>query len=163
MGANITIAQEIKDEAKRLYFNHWTPKEISDFLQQEYETVRKWVTRYGWAKERKKIEDEEKSDVINRRSHQMNRVMRDGLEVIAEAIEGAKKGGVTMEDAERISKMIGNIDKVYRLQTGKPTEIKEERKITSDVATKQELLKAMSEDPFIEADFKDVTPSSQEG
>lgn len=163
MAANIVIPEEIREEAKRLYFKYWTPREISNFMEQNYQTVKKWITRYGWYKEREQIETEALQELANRRSHQMNSVMTDGLEVISNAISQAKRGGATMEDAERISKMIGNIDKVYRLQSGKPTEIKEERKVTSTIklSTKDELLQAIKDDPFIEANFKDVTPEPE--
>lgn len=159
MGSNITIATEIKDEAKALYFKYWSPREIATFLQQNYETVRKWVTRYDWYKEREQQVNDEVTELANRRANQMNRVMTDGLETIAQAVQKTKEGGVTMEDAERISKMLANIDKLYRLQTGKPTEIKEERKytVTKEIQSKEDMIKAIQEDPFIEANFKDVS------
>lgn len=159
MGSNAIIPVKIREEAKNLYFKYWSTKEIADFLQQNYETVRKWVTRYDWYKEREAQVNEEVTELANRRSHQMNRVMTDGLETIAQAVQKSKEGGVTMEDAERISKMLANIDKLYRLQTGKPTEIKEERKYTvnKDIQSKEDMIKAIQEDPFIEANFKDVT------
>jgi len=158
---NSIIPIKVKEEAKRLYFNYWSPREISDFLQQNYETVRKWVTRYDWYKEREATIKDELSDLANRRAHQMNKVMTDGLDAMIEAVANAKKGATTIDDAEKISKMIANIDKLYRLQTGKPTEIKEERKYTSvehkALGTKESLLKALKDDPFMDVEYEDVT------
>jgi len=159
MGSNAIIPVKIKEEAKALYFKYWTPREIATFLQQNYETVRKWVTRYDWHKEREAQTLTEVQNNVMRRSNQMNRVMTDGLETIAQFVEQTKQGHVTGEDAERISKMLANIDKLYRLQTGKPTEIKEERKYTvnTEIKSKEDMIKAITEDPFIEANFKDVS------
>jgi len=66
---NSIIPIKVKEEAKRLYFNYWSPREISDFLQQNYETVRKWITRYDWNKEREATIKDELSDLANRRAH----------------------------------------------------------------------------------------------
>ena len=161
--SNLTIPDKVKKEAKRLYFNHWGAKEISEWLDVNYETVRKWIARYKWVSERNDIVKTEVQELAQRRSHQINTVMRDGFDAIIDSVKQAKAKGVSIEEAEKISKMLSNVDKLYRLQIGKPTEIREERsiKVEHHMGTKENIMKALQDDPFIETDFKDVNETKK--
>lgn len=158
------IKQETRDEAKSLYFKHWGTHEISEYLQVKYETLRQWIKRYDWKTERDALISSEIDNILKRRSNQINRVMTDGLESIAKTLNDVKSTNkvLTIDQAAKVANLLGNIDKLYRLQTGKPTEIKEERKLSmsKDISTKDDLMKVIEEDPFIDVEFKDVGPKS---
>lgn len=162
-GSELAISEKKREEAKRLYFNHWGAREISDWLKVKYATVRKWITRYDWAKERAAIEVTEIQEIAQRRTSQINNITKDGFDAVMDTIKRTKLKGATLEEAAKIAKMLGEIDKLYRLQTGQATEIKEERKITTEVkmGTKDDIKRAIAADPFIEVEFKDVSKEEE--
>lgn len=146
-GVITPIDQKIRDEAQSLYMKFWGPAEIARHLGQNYQTVKKWVTRYGWYEEREGIALELTEDLAKRRSHQINKIMKDSFEGIADTVSRFRDKGMSIKEATEVAKMLGDLDKIVRLAEGKATEIREERSIETQVHF-QKVIDVLRSDPF---------------
>lgn len=94
--------------------------------------VRKWayeeknVSGQNWSVERDALVDKWVSDIHKPNLKRMEKIAGHALRVLEKNISrmDMREGNVSLRDMERLTKMLGDIDKIIRLEQGRPTDIR---------------------------------------
>lgn len=162
----ITQHEGQKLKARELYLRYRTPKQIAKELDIPEMKVNNWI--YGsrdssenWKRERDELAKEVISETLDRysvrRKQYLPQILETSLALVLNAVQTRAKdmdaSPVTLKEAEVISNLITNLDKLNRLDAGEATDIIQEKKATITI---EDLKKAVEKDYFLE-----VTPTGE--
>lgn len=156
-GGNLEpIDQNKRDEAQRLYMNGYTYNEINELTGVKPNTLAVWASRGNWAELKDKYALQAATDSMRRRSIQIDQIMKTSFDGIIKLAEDLKKDGMSVDDALKMAKVMAELNKIARLDAGKPTDLRSEHRISekreSAPPSKQEIIEILKDDPFHESD-----------
>lgn len=151
---------------KQMYFLGFSIEDIYHALNTNVETVRFYVFGFdgsgtdprSWYFQKKEVDKtglmpyiKNKVDALEKTTSMAYGLLTKALGNVADRVED---GGhqFTVDEVKKLADVVGALDKITRLETGKPTDINETLHITLKEA--QEILRR---DPFLMAEFEDVT------
>lgn len=151
-----------KARAKFLYMQHWALPAIADDTGLSVRTISSWVDgkggREGWRKEREKAfatlitdaRDRSRNDVVEIVTLG-TKILKTSLKRQLDHLEGGEKRMLETKELMDLSAIITNLDKLQRLDAGKPTEI-QEHNVGYHPISIEDLRKAVDGDPFLDLD-----------
>lgn len=103
----------------------------------------------GWYSEREKLQGEILETVVKANEKSLNRIVDMGTSIIIKTLENLhmKTEAVTVREAKEVGDIVKNIDKIMKLNDGKPTDIKKSVRITQD-KLKSKLDRLAEVDPY---------------
>lgn len=142
---------ELRSRAKDLYFSYTPFNDIAKDLGVSAATVSDWRKREGWDIEREGIERGILEDAFGARRMSLSRItklsvdqLERGLKHFADRIEPP-----TLSELEKLSVIVGNLDKILRLDTNRPTD---NVAVASTIThTVEEVRDRLSADPVLAA------------
>ena len=146
------LSEEKQLEAKSMYMNLYSVTEIAD----KYNVPRTSLTHYinkSWKVER----EMQKADLFAHwsdvKKSQFTRISNAAVDIISKTIESMARrpDGVPANELKAVTALIESLDKITRLDEGKPTEITEEKPFSIE-----EVKKKLRLDPFSGADVEEV-------
>ena len=151
---------ETKEKAKAMFLSLCSPDEIAKKLQVEITTVRKWIASAEWQKQQAKVVKSFVGPLLTRRVDELENIRGLGLAVASRYLAQVwrDKPSLSVKDVEHIIEMVMKVDKLIKLEEGKPTDIV---KNISMKEAKERMRKVLKEDPFEE--FKDVVEVDKDG
>jgi hypothetical protein len=113
--------------SKELYFQFIHPKEIVRLTGVPMNALKTWIFD-SWKNERDEIIDSDLSRVkstVKSYSLKLNQICRDSLDILADNIRYLKheEAKLSLDEMRTLSAILGDIDKLARLEDGKPTSI----------------------------------------
>lgn len=115
---------ELQTRAKELYFSYTPFKDIAREMGVSNATLAEWRKKAGWDIEREGIERGIIEDAFGARRMSLSRItkltvdqLERGLRHVSERIEPP-----SITELEKLSVIVGNLDKILRLDMGKATE-----------------------------------------
>lgn len=152
--------QQIK-QAKDLYFAYTPLKQICVTTGFKYESLKHYISTY-WKEERELA----KHDIIDSFTESKRAVIlsisKHGLELLDRGLTDLLKSGRPLKTYEisQIATLVTELDKIIKLDDGRPTEILAELKPASFI----EIKKLLQKDPFLSLEIEDAkicdSPSS---
>ena len=132
------------DEAKSLYMEFKTPREISAKTGIKYRTV--IYHAKNWKKDRDLFRYELLKEISENKKAILSSLTSNSLECVDRAIATLKRreNPPTITEARMLTNIIAEIDKILRLDEGNPTDIIAEHKPTTII----ELREKLKSDPF---------------
>lgn len=143
------------DMAKKMFMAYKSRKEICEATGIAVNTFPDYAKK--WIPERDLLKSEMFSALADSKKRFFVDLAQNGLELLVRSIKDLNRSGETLAPRElkEIAAIITEIDKIIRLDDGKPTEIVESLK----PATRESIIELLKTDPFNEiedAEFKDV-------
>lgn len=134
--------------AKNLYMAYKTRREISEASGINFNTLPGYIEK--WAVERELNKKELFSSLADAKKRHFVDLANNGLEVLVRGIKELNRSGepLSPRDLKEVAAVIEVIDKIIRLDDGKPTEITENIK----PATRESIIELLKADPFGELD-----------
>lgn len=115
---------ELQDKAKELYFDHKNLVTISKELQVSTVTLSKWREEHSWDVLREEADKALVDEAFATKRKTLSKIagitttqIERGLKAISDRFEPP-----TLKEVEMLSNILGNLDKIARLDAGKPTE-----------------------------------------
>jgi hypothetical protein len=115
---------ELRKRGRELYLTYVPFNDIAKELCVSASTLSDWRKSAGWEIERDGIERGILEDAFGARRMTVSRIVKTttdvlerGLQAIANRVEP-----ITLAEAERLSVILGNLDKILRLDTNRPTD-----------------------------------------
>jgi hypothetical protein len=120
---NAALADQ-QAKAKELYFQYSSLHEISKQLSVSIAQLSRWRKEGGWLIERESLERGIIEDGFSRRKLTVARIMNVTTEQLERALKfiSERQAPPTLPEAEKLSMILSNLDKIGRLDTGKATE-----------------------------------------
>ena len=152
-GGNLApVSQTIKKAVRSAYMDGRNPVEIEKETGISANTIYAWIRREGWKDERMalKLQNEADGQVI--RSKQTNHIIHQGYEILMDLVDSYKKTPPTLDEGLKLLKLMEGTNKIYRINEGRPTEMKGEHRIVEnrDVSSESEVRDVINADPFTE-------------
>ena len=148
---------DLKAEAKRLYLQYLSPRQISARLDVPEKTVDSWTRSEdpSWPKQRIALAAQKS---VENRAFRIDAVQRLYQVVIPAAhnavVARLEKGPLTLQEARLCVSMVQDLDKAFRLDIGDPTEIVDNKyqldPTKLKAATIKDLKEAIEKDDFID-------------
>lgn len=151
-----TRSDVLRPYALKMYCDYYPQSFIGRSLGLGVSTVRGWKQAENWDEKRSAVERHFAGAIAMSRLKQTMTITCDAIDIIGKVLAKTKKDpDLGIRDAEAVSRILSNLDKIVRLSTGAPTEITESRDGTTLRLPRnaQELAEILKGDPFI-----DVTP-----
>lgn len=146
------LTDPVKLQAKDLYLSHASKSEISRALGVSTKTVAKWIKDGEWATER---EDEDRGIIESAfaaRKLTVAKLARTTADQLVRAVDHlvARKEPPNLQEAEKLSLILSNLDRIGRLDAGTATDniavIQQVKMTIEDVRAE------IAKDPFREID-----------
>lgn len=155
MTSKTKISEEKLEEAKRMYMEYKPIKVIAEQLGVPRTTVQYHANQY-WETERELAKNELFRQFTSLKKATLTKLSEASLKIMTRALENAASSDEppTLREAQQTSLILEAIDKILRLDDGKPTDITESKPVTTI-----ELKKRLSADPFaeiIDAEVKEL-------
>lgn len=119
-----TELETLRTRGKELYFSYVPHNDIAKELGVSAATIADWRRKEGWDIEREGIERGILEDSfgarrmsLSRITHMTTTLLERGLKHFSDRIDPP-----TLAEAEKLSIIIGNLDKILRLDTNRPTD-----------------------------------------
>lgn len=159
------IPKKDLERIKQMYFLGFSLEEITHQFPVSVKTLRFYVFGVSddgtdplcWYKQKKEVDKtgvmpyiRGKVDALEKATGMAYRLLTRGLEGVAERVDSGDYQ-FTVDEVKKLSDVVANLDKLVRLETGKPTDINEVVNISLKEA--REILR---NDPFIMAEYKEV-------
>ena len=143
-----------KDEAKALYFQYKTGKEIGEALGVNPITVYRWSEE--WKEEREAVKDGLIEDIQAKNHHIISDIFNFSLPMIRDSIIARVNEGKPLKVFEMnvLTDILTKFDKLLRLEAGKPTDITQVKPISI-----HDLKEALEKDKFVEVESKVLNES----
>lgn len=140
------------NEARRLYMSYKTRKEIVDATGININTLASYIDK--WRPERELAKSEMFSALADSKKRFFVDLANNGLEILVRSLREMNRDGAVLEPKQlrEISSIIGEIDKIIRLDDGNPTEITESLK----PATRADIIQLLKSDPFQEIEEAEI-------
>lgn len=156
----------LRPVARRLYLQFYPYAYISRLIGVSAATVGQWSQKDDWEACRKEAEKEFYETVLQQRMMQITRMGRTAIDLVQRSLDGYYHSQDTrplgLKEAETISRIFSNLDKVFRLTTNQPTQIVENRDGGRKIPrTADELKEALRADPFIETTSTKPDPKEE--
>lgn len=115
---------ELRTRAKELYFSYMPFNDIAKELGVSAATVADWRKKEGWDVERDGIERGIIEDAFGARRMTLSRITKMTTELLEKSLKrlSDRTEPPTLAEAEKLSVIIGNLDKILRLDMGKATD-----------------------------------------
>jgi hypothetical protein len=119
-----TELAELRTRAKELYFTYVPHNDIAKELGVSAATVADWRKKEGWDIEREGIERGILEDSFGARRMSLSRITKMTTELLEKGLKhfSDRVDPPTLAEAEKLSIIIGNLDKILRLDMGKATD-----------------------------------------
>lgn len=162
-----TITPEQKAKARAMYFEHYSEAQISQAMNLKEATVRNWIhggkhtdVDKTWRWQREKRERELAETLVVDNSYHIRKLYRVSLPLIVDTVtirakkaatkdkDGKFPDALSMKEAKELTEIITSLDKLFRLDNGRPTDI-----FGVAPVSLEQLKAAISKDAFI-----DVSP-----
>lgn len=140
---------QLRTRGKELYFSYVQHNDIAKELGVSAATIADWRKKEGWDLEREGIERGLLEDSFGARRMSLSRITKMTTDLLETGLKrfSERNEPPTLAEAERLSVIIGNLDKILRLDTGKATE---NVAIQGSVAhTVEEIRERLSQDPVL--------------
>jgi hypothetical protein len=140
---------ELRARGKQLFLGYRHKKDIAAELGVTPATVGDWDKREGWSIEREGIERGVLEDEFGARRMSLSRITKLTTELLENSLKrlADRVEPPTLSEAEKLSVIIGNLDKILRLDTNRPTD---NVAIASTVThTVEEIRARLAEDPVL--------------
>lgn len=136
-------------EAKELYLSGFPVADIAKRLGVHPLAVSSWAKKGQWESERNTLDTELISSLKLQRTKMIPKAIDLGINLIYNAFKLRMSSGdpLSIGEAKIVSSVIGDIDKLVRLDAGDPTDI--QGAATTIPITLEELRKVVARDPFI--------------
>lgn len=146
------VPEKMLEEAKRMFMEYRSLREISIQLAVPRTTLQYHATNY-WNYEREMQKSEMFKAFSDQKKVTMTKLSESSLKLMVRALEAAADSDrePTLREAQQTAMILESIDKILRLDDGKPTDITESRPTTLI-----ELKKRLSLDPFAEIEDVEV-------
>ncbi len=114
----------LKARGKDLYFSYVPFNDISKELAVSSATVADWRKKEGWDIEREGIERGILEDAFGARRMSLSRITKMTTDLLERGLKhfNDRIEPPTLAEAEKLSIIIGNLDKILRLDTNRPTD-----------------------------------------
>ena len=162
MVSKTKATEEVLEKAKKLYLEYVPIKEIAAKLGIGRTTIQYHANTY-WDTERELQKAELFRAFSDTKKVTMTKLSSASLQIMVKAIEETAKNKdrpPTLREAQQAAQILESIDKIMRLDDGKPTDITESKPVTTI-----ELRKKLSLDPFAkieEIEFKETSTKGEE-
>jgi hypothetical protein len=149
---------DIKDQAKQMYFQHTGATYIAKALNLQRTQVQNWISN-GWKDERRLHELETFEDLKAKKTPQLMEILDKSGDIIVRFLKDLLERPESIKPWEMnyVFKAQESVDKIYRLEQNKPTEIIQEERAVDAVELVKKLRKL---DPFAknieEAKYEEV-------
>lgn len=122
--ALIAHPEEVRMQAKALYLMHTPMNDISSQLHVSTSTLSQWRTRDKWAELREREDESLAADMVSSRKLSITRINRGGMAQIERALQfiTERPDPPSISEAVKIGELIGILDRVHRLDSGKATD-----------------------------------------
>ena len=152
MTAKTSVPAAVLEEAKRMFLEYRSLKEIATQLAVPRTTLQYHATNY-WNFEREMQKAEMFKAFSDQKKVTMTRLSEASLKIMTRALEESARSAEppTLREAQQTAMILESIDKILRLDENRPTEITENRPTTT-----VELKKRLALDPF--AEIEDIEP-----
>lgn len=119
-----TELAELRTRGKELYFSYVPHNDIAKELGVSAATVADWRRKEGWDIEREGIERGILEDSFGARRMSLSRITKMTTELLEKGLKhfSDRIDPPTLAEAEKLSIIIGNLDKILRLDMGKATD-----------------------------------------
>ena len=155
-------AQGMKPYAFKMYMDRLPLPYIDKSLALGSRTASDWARTEGWSKHREAAEQAYHVALVQKKANEMTKMAAVAMEGVSKSIAKYARGSrtMTLPEAEKVSKILVNMDKLTRLASGQPTEIVEQRGDLAKAAdmTIKDIIKTLQEDPMT----IDVTPGKDD-
>lgn len=138
-------------QALELYLKYNTVNDIADMINRPFHTVRDWVyigrnNVLSFCAIRKQREKAVLIELTANKLPLMKSIMDNGLHTIQNSLEVIKKSGeaLTIDEIKKVSDIIGNMDKILKLDAGVATENIAIANVTP-ISTAKEIVDILSE------------------
>lgn len=144
-----------KVAARQRYMMYEDHQKIADDLGVSLNTVLNWIAKSGWKSEReatqKMVIDATITRYNDRKKEYLPKILEASLALIHNALDTRIKKlpeePMTIREAAEVSVLMGNLDKLQRLDAGEPTEI--QARAYAPITIEQ-LRSAIAKDPFLD-------------
>lgn len=115
---------ELRTRAKELYFSYTPFNDISKELGVSSATVAEWRKAAGWDIEREGIERGILEDAFGARRMSLSRITKLSVDQLERGLQhfATRVDPPTLSELEKLSVIVGNLDKILRLDMGKATD-----------------------------------------
>lgn len=153
----------MKPYAFAMFMDRLPVSHIDKALALGTDCCKDWAKKGKWHATREEAEKQYHIELVQQKANQMSQMAAVAMEGVSKAIAKYARGTRTMTlmEAEKISKILVNMDKLTRLASGQPTEIVEQRGGLLEGAasmTIKDIIRTLTEDPMT----IDVTPTKGE-
>lgn len=144
--------------AKSLYMAYKTRKEIAEASGINIKTLPDYIEK--WHPERELNKKEIFSSLADAKKRHFVDLANNGLEVLVRGVRELNRSGspLSPRDLKEVAAVIEVIDKIIRLDDGKPTEITENIK----PATRESIIELLKADPFGELEDAEYREKKEE-
>lgn len=144
-------------QAKDLFFSHATLADVSRATGVNLKTLKKWKSDDDWELEREDDVRGLMENAFGARKVTIAKIIKTAPELLLKGLEylAQRPDPLTLDEQVKVSAIIGNLDKISRLDAGKSTE-----NISVQVAAKvsvEDVRKIFAEDPF----FSTIVPDEE--
>ncbi len=159
-GVTTPIDIKIREEAFRLYMDHYSYGDICKTLGIKKDTLGSWVKRHRWNDQREANDEIELQDTLSPRKALISSLAHKILTGCLKTVEKAGKDGFTTKDLPTYLSALSSIEKLSRLSRGLSTSISEERTKRANITMSLDHLKDVRQvrvqDPFAIEEAKPV-------
>jgi len=148
-----SYSMEVKQKALTYHLHLCTPEEIAEKLDLEVATVKEWVSTRFFSDQKNKVIKSIFGNLYSKKAEIISGIIGMGLSILERAFSKIlvqmdnPAYCPSLEELQKISSIIGNTNKMLRLEEGKPTEI---TKHISLKQAKQKIRDLIKSDPFQE-------------
>jgi hypothetical protein len=155
------LPKKTLEKIKMMYFLGFTVSEISVQMDVSVDTLRKYVFGIDesgtdplcWHQQKKEVDKtgvipylKGKVDALEKATGMAYNLLTRGLQSVGDRVEE-----YTVDEVKKLADIVATLDKITRLETGKPTDISE-----SVVVTLKEATEILARDPFFVAEYKEI-------
>ncbi len=115
---------ETREQAKQLYMAHVPLNDIASQLKVPTATLSQWRSRDGWLAERETADESLAADIVSSRKLTLARIAKASIDQIDRTIKhiAERAEPATVAEAEKLSVLVSNLDRVARLDNKEATE-----------------------------------------
>lgn len=167
-----TTNEAQRELARNLYMSYQSRDEIVEKSGMSMSSLKYYIHK-SWYKEREASKYQMVQALSDSKKKVLTSIVSDGLELVARSMKEWVRSGkvLTPKEADSISKIITDADKISKLDEGSPTDILGEIKPATYVEIREARERALELDPFHiaseieEGEFKELsepTPENKE-
>lgn len=115
---------ELRARGKELYFSYRPFNDIAAELSISSATLAEWRKKEGWDVEREGIERGILEDAFGARRMTLSRITKTSVDLLERGLKrlSDRVEPPSLSELEKLSVIVGNLDKILRLDMGKPTD-----------------------------------------